>query len=69
MQDEHLAALAALPKLTHLDLQDAAITDAGLRQLAKFPSLKMLQLTGTQLSREALKSLRQSLLGTRIVYL
>ena len=67
--DAAAPSFARLAELTELDLRRTQITDAGLRRLKSLTKLKILQLTGAAVSREGVKSLRQSLLNCRIVFL
>jgi Leucine-rich repeat (LRR) protein len=46
--DASLTAIAALPELQYLDIEECGITDAGLAQLVSATSLKTLVLTMNQ---------------------
>lgn len=65
--DQQIAALDRLQSLEVLDCQDAPITDASIDALLSHPSLKLLTLTGTNITAEGLKRLRQNMIGCRIV--
>lgn len=52
--DDALAALADLPEIGQVTLNDAPITDKALAHLAKLPRLGMVQVRGGKLSRDAL---------------
>lgn len=64
--DAGLAALAELPALTTIRLRNCAITDAGFRtHLLDKPTLKQLDLRGTQVSREALGEWKEKAAGRK----
>lgn len=65
--DQQIAALSSLQSLEVLDCQDAPITDASIDALLGHQSLKLLTLTGTNITTEGLKRLRQNMIGCRIV--
>ncbi|WP_186767356.1 hypothetical protein [Blastopirellula retiformator] len=67
--DEQLALLDDAQKLEELDLSDTAVTDIGVERLAANKSLRLLTLSGSQVSGELVKSLRKRMIGCRIVYL
>jgi hypothetical protein len=46
--DSHLEALPDFPKLWYLNLNQAALTESGLEQLARFPGLRALILDGCE---------------------
>ena len=49
-----LIAIASMPRLEELDLSHCAITDDGLKQLQRHPTLKSLWLTGTKVTDASL---------------
>ncbi|MEQ8789143.1 MAG: hypothetical protein RIC55_22715 [Pirellulaceae bacterium] len=67
VDDRTVAALASLPQLETLDLEQTAVTDAALPHLSQMQQLKLLVLRGTSVSREAVAELRKQMIGTRIV--
>jgi len=69
ISDASLAYLKHLVKLTTLDLQRTTVTDAALDQVSSLPALKLLLLTGSNVSRERVNELRKQMLKTRIVYI
>jgi hypothetical protein len=58
LDDSAAAVYASLPNLANLDLADTAAGDKTLETLAAHPRLKILYLTGTRVSPEALHSFR-----------
>jgi hypothetical protein len=69
VHDVHLRPLAGLQHLQDLDLSSATeITDAGLKHLAPLTRLKQLNLTNTQVSREAVQELQNRLPGCTITH-
>lgn len=67
--DAQLALLDEAQKLEELDLSYTSVTDIGVERLAANKSLKLLTLSGSQVSGELVKSLRKRMIGCRIVYL
>ncbi|UUO06723.1 hypothetical protein M4951_00055 [Blastopirellula sp. J2-11] len=67
--DEHLALLDAAQKLEELDLSETSVTDAGVERLVAHKALKLLTLSGSQVSGDAVKLLRKRMIGCRIVFL
>lgn len=64
--DGGLVRLAGLPRLERLRLANTGITDAGFQAyLATHPTLKELDLRGTQVSREAIAAWRGAQAGRR----
>lgn len=61
--DAGLATLGSMPQLQRIYLMHTGITDAGLEPLKKTASLKLLDLTGTQLGPAARNDFRQALGG------
>ena len=55
--DDMLKEVAALPKLSALDVQFTAITDEGLRYLSRAPTLTLVVVTGTSITDEGLSHL------------
>ncbi|MCC9606744.1 hypothetical protein LOC68_16325 [Blastopirellula sp. JC732] len=67
--DVQLALLDEAQKLEELDLSGTSVTDAGVEPLAGHKTLKLLTLSGSQVSGELVKSLRKRMIGCRIVFL
>jgi len=67
--DASLASITHLAKLTTLDLQRTAVTDAALESVKSLPALKVVLLTGSRVSRDAVNKLRKQMIKTRIVYI
>lgn len=65
--DQQLAALGSLQSLEVLNCHNAPLTDASLDSLLGHESLKLLTLTGTHITSDGLKRLRQNMIGCRIV--
>ena len=65
--DATIQQLDAIPNLEVLDCTDALITDASVSHLILHRRLKLMTLTGTQVSPEGIKRLRQNLIGCRII--
>lgn len=65
--DSQIASLRDLQSLEVLDCQDAPITDNSIDSLLAHQGLKLLTLTGTNITTEGLKRLRQNMIGCRIV--
>ena len=59
--------LAQLTQLTSLDLQDTSFGDQGLGKLVSLQKLKLLQLRGTNVTQDAVRAMRASMLQTRII--
>lgn len=59
LTDTMVADIAEMPKLSHLYVQDAPLTDACLRSLAQSASLKMVRLSGTEVTSEGVAWLRK----------
>jgi hypothetical protein len=60
LNDEAAGVLAAIPTLVNLDLSYTPIGDEGLRKLEQLPKLKVLYLTETKVTPEAVSAFRQS---------
>ena len=60
LDDSAAAILMEIPSLTLLDLSYTAVTDKGLKQLAKLPALKNLYLTETKVTPEAVGAFKTS---------
>jgi hypothetical protein len=67
--DAAAPSLARMQDLAELDLRGTLMSDVGLMQLTSLVKLKILQLTGAPASRDGVRSLRQSLLNCRIIFL
>ncbi|EAQ80731.1 hypothetical protein [Blastopirellula marina] len=67
--EEHLALLDAAQKLEELDLSGTSVTDVGVERLVAYKGLKLLTLTGSQVSADGVKLLRKRMIGCRIVFL
>jgi len=65
--DTFLDRLSVLQSLEVLDLQNSKISDAVVDILLTHSRLKLLTLTGTQISAGSIKRLRQNLIGCRII--
>lgn len=57
VDDEHLAHIADLQHLTHLNLRSAAITDAAVEQVLGLPQLEWLGVQGTLLTRDGINAI------------
>lgn len=65
--DQIFKQLDSLQSLEVLNCEDAPLTDASVESILQHPGLKIMTLTGTALSAEAIKRLRQNLIGCRII--
>ncbi|RCS53938.1 hypothetical protein DTL42_01880 [Bremerella cremea] len=65
--DQQIASLSSLQSLEVLNCHDAPITDASIDDLLGHESLKLLTLTGTNITAGGLKRLRQNMIACRIV--
>jgi Leucine-rich repeat (LRR) protein len=59
LDDSAAPILARIPQLTHLDLSYTSIGDPTLKQLAALPQLKLLYLTDTKVTPEAVEAFRK----------
>lgn len=65
--DNGIATIAGIESLSSLTISDAPITDKGLLQLAALKKLRTLSLQATQVSEDAIESLKQALPTLRYV--
>ncbi|MEX1040789.1 MAG: hypothetical protein WDZ51_09175 [Pirellulaceae bacterium] len=65
--DRQLDHLDPIQALEVLDLSGTEVTDLGLEKLRSHRQLKLLTLTGCPVSPEAIRALRQNLIGCRII--
>ena len=65
--DADIEKLHELQSLEVLDCQDAPLTDSAIDALLKHETLKLLTLSGTNITTEGLKRLRQNMIGCRII--
>ncbi len=65
--DPFLYQLDGLQSLEVLNVEGAPLTDGAIVPLMKHQSLKLMTLSGTQISPEGIKRLRQNLIGCRII--
>lgn len=65
--DQQLDHLEQIQALEVLDLSGAEVTDLGLQKLRSHRGLKLLTLTGCPVTPEAVRALRQNLIGCRII--
>lgn len=65
--DQSLRDLEVLQSLEVLNCERAPITDAAVESILQHPGLKLMTLSGTSLTAEAIKRLRQNLIGCRII--
>ncbi len=63
--DESLSSLKRLPCLRRLDLRHTFVTDVGLKSLRDSQNLKLLLVTETQVSKQAVQELTQHLPGLK----
>lgn len=68
ISDAAVDDLLTLSSLITLDLQNTALTDAGLAKLGEMKQLRLLLLNGTQVSSDLVAELRKRMLNTRIVF-
>jgi hypothetical protein len=59
--DDDLPLLLKFPRLRHLDLTGAPITDAGLEHLAALKNSVLINLTGTRVTQQGVDRLRKAL--------
>jgi hypothetical protein len=59
LDDSAAPILAKIPQLTNLDLSYTSVGDATLKQLARLPQLKLLYLTDTKVTPEAVEAFRK----------
>lgn len=64
-----LPCLRDLKKLQTLDLQNTSAGDPFLEQIADHPALKLLLLTGCDVSKESLATARKKMIGARVIFL
>lgn len=60
LTDGMLKELAKLPHLTHMYVRGAKLTDASLAEIARSPSLKTIRFSGTAVTAEGAKWLREN---------
>jgi len=65
--DQSIGQLESLQSLEVLNCEGAPLTDAAVEAILRHPRLKLMTLTGTRLTAEAIKRLRQNLIGCRII--
>lgn len=65
---EHLKVIAPLRKLQELKLNGTPVGDADLEPLKAYNFLKILDLSGTDVTRSGIEAIRQSLPETKIIY-
>lgn len=65
--DATIQQLDAIPNIEVLNCTGALITDASVSHLISHRRLKLMTLTGTQVSPEGIKRLRQNMIGCRII--
>jgi hypothetical protein len=58
VSDKDLSILRDLPNLRHLNLDHAAVTDKGMKEIARVPSIVILSLTDTRLTDAGLAELK-----------
>ncbi|HVW35760.1 MAG TPA: hypothetical protein VHB99_00595 [Pirellulales bacterium] len=66
--DDDLEMFRDLPAITELGLPDTRITNGGVRHLKRLTKLRFLSLTGTGITPEGVRDLRQALPNCRIDY-
>jgi internalin A len=64
--DAGMKELAALQKLTFLNLSNTKVTDAGLKELAGLKSLYILSLEGTRVTAEGVEKFQKALPNCQI---
>lgn len=65
--DQSIRQLEVLQNLEVLNCAKAPLTDAAVESILRHPGLKLMTLSDTQLSSQAVKRLRQNLIGCRII--
>jgi len=65
--DQTIRQFEVLQNLEVLNCEKAPLTDAAVESILRHQGLKLMTLTETQLSTEAIKRLRQNLIGCRII--
>ncbi|PQO25775.1 hypothetical protein C5Y96_23485 [Blastopirellula marina] len=65
--DQSLRHFDVLQSLEVLNCEKAPLTDAAIESILRHPGLKLMTLSGTGLSAEGIKRLRQNLIGCRII--
>ena len=65
--DEAIRRLEVLQSLEVLNCEDAPLSEIAVDSILKHSGLKIMTLTGTGLSAESIKRLRQNLIGCRII--
>lgn len=65
--DADIEALGELQSLEVLDCQNSPLTDHAIDALLKQETLKLLTVSGTNITTEGLKRLRQNMIGCRII--
>ncbi|QDU75643.1 hypothetical protein Pan97_26770 [Bremerella volcania] len=65
--DHSIHQLEVLQNLEVLNCEQAPLTDAAVESILRHSGVKLLTLSGTGLSTEAIKRLRQNLIGCRII--
>ena len=69
ISDSQIEFAAQLSKLQTIDLQNTRVTDGCFTKLQSCQNLKMLLLTGANVSQDGLAEFRKKMIGTRIVFL
>ncbi|WDI41908.1 hypothetical protein [Bremerella sp. P1] len=65
--DQSIRRFEVLQNLEVLNCEKSPLTDASVESILQHPGLKLMTLTDTGLSPEAIKRLRQNLIGCRII--
>ncbi|MFN3148421.1 hypothetical protein [Bremerella sp.] len=65
--DESIRRFEVLQSLEVLNCEGSPLSDAAVDSILSHPALKLMTLSGTQLSGDAIKRLRQNLIGCRII--
>jgi Leucine-rich repeat (LRR) protein len=66
LDDSAAAVLATMPQLTNLDLSYTSVGDAGLKQLTSLSRLKLLYLTDTKVTLDAVEAFRKERPGVSV---
>lgn len=65
--DQSIRQFEVLQSLEVLNCEKAPLTDVAVESILRHPGLKLMTLSDTQLSADAIKRLRQNLIGCRII--
>lgn len=65
--DQSIRDLESLQSLEVLNCEKAPLTDASVESILRHQNLKLMTLSDTQLTTDAIKRLRQNLIGCRII--